>query len=90
MKKFTVTDEIEVFNMTAPWRYVCIPYEPLKGLKTGGWGSIPVYITIGKTRWKTSLFPMKKEKYFAPIKKAVCRVEGLVVGQKVTLLVEVI
>lgn len=90
MKKFTVTDELEVFQMISPWKYISIPFEYIKGLKTGGWGSIPVYVTIGNTKWKTSMFPMKKEKYFLPVKKAVCKSERLTIGEKVTVMIDVI
>lgn len=90
MKKFTVEDELRIFQMISPWRYVDIPYEHIEGLKTGGWGSIPVYVTVGKSTWKTSLFPMKKKTYFVPIKKLVCKKEGLTVGEKVAVKIEVI
>ena len=46
---------------------------------TYGWGVIPVEVTIGRTTWRTSLFP-KDEGYLVPIKDAVRKAEGLAPG----------
>ena len=57
----------------APWYFVTIPAEQCRDLKaisgvvTYGWGLIPVSVRIGKTAWKTSLFP-KDGRYIVPIK----------------------
>lgn len=80
---FTVRGKLLLFDMVAPWTYVSIPKEKVPNVRPGGWGSIPVNVTIGKTTWKTSLFPLKKEGYFLPIKKSVVKKESLRVGDKV-------
>ena len=49
---------------------------------TYGWGAIPVKARIGRTDFKTSLFP-KGELYLVPIKDAVRRAEGLMLGDEV-------
>jgi hypothetical protein len=57
----------------APWYFVTVPLEQSQDLKaisgfvTYGWGMIPVTVRIGKTEWKTSLFP-KDGRYIVPIK----------------------
>lgn len=44
-----------------------------------GWGCIPVVARVGRTEWKTSLFP-KDGRYLMPIKVMVQKAEGLFVG----------
>ncbi len=47
----------------APWYFVTVPAKQCRDLKaisgfvTYGWGMIPANVRIGKTEWKTSLFP---------------------------------
>ena len=55
--------EIFYWRGPAPFLFVAVPEEPSRDLKaisamvTYGWGVIPVHVRIGKTEWKTSLFP---------------------------------
>lgn len=41
--------------------------------------------TIGKTTWRTSIFPMKKDNYFIPLKKAVRQNENIFDGEEITI-----
>ena len=72
----------------APWYFVTVPSEQSHDLKaiagfvTYGWGVIPVQVRIGKTEWKTSLFP-KDGRYLVPIKASVQKAENLEEGDKV-------
>ncbi len=78
----------------APWYFVTVPAEQcrdlqaISGLVTYGWGMIPVKARIGKTQWKTSLFP-KDGRYIVPIKASVRKAERLEEGDKVTIRLEV-
>lgn len=78
----------------APWYFVTVPAEQSRELKmisslvTYGWGVIPVHVRIGKTEWKTSLFP-KDELYLVPIKASVRKAEDLEEGDNVTIRLEV-
>lgn len=78
----------------APFLFVAIPEEPSLDLKTisamvtYGWGVIPVHVRIGKTEWKTSLFP-KDGRYLVPIKMSVQKSEDLEVGDSVIIHLEV-
>lgn len=38
---------------------------------TGGFNSVPVQVTIGRTSWRTSIFPGGDGRYSLPLKKAV-------------------
>ena len=78
----------------APWFFVTVPTQQsrdlksISGLVTYGLGVIPVHVRIGKTEWKTSLFP-KDGRYLVPIKASVRKAENLEEGDKVTLRLEV-
>ena len=79
----------------APWYFVTIPAKQCRDLDaivklvTYGWGMIPVKAQIGKTEWKTSLFP-KDGKYLVPIKVLVQKAENLKEGDDVTVRLEVL
>ncbi len=77
----------------APFLFVAVPGEPSREIKsisasiTYGWGVIPVHVRIGKTEWKTSLFP-KDGRYLVPIRKNVQKSENLEVDDHVTIRLE--
>ena len=78
----------------APFYFVTVPEKQCRDLKviselvTYGWGMIPVTVRIGKTQWKTSLFP-KDGRYIVPIKASVRKAEHLEEGDQVTVRLEV-
>ena len=82
-KKYKVKAKINVFEMDSPWHYIPIPENCVPKVRPGGWGSIKVTVTIGKTTWKTSLLPMKGGQYFLPLKKQVLNQENLKSGNTV-------
>jgi len=57
-----------------------------------GFGSIRVAVTVGDTRWQTSVFPHKaddgSDEGLLPVKAAVRKAEGLAEGEPVTLTLE--
>lgn len=59
----------------AGWHFVTLPEKQSLQIKScfgflkRGWGSLPILVTIGKTSWKTSIFPDKKAgAYLLPLK----------------------
>jgi hypothetical protein len=78
----------------APYYFVTVSAQPSRDLEaisgrvTYGWGVIPVQVRIGKTEWKTSLFP-KDGRYLVPIKASVQKAENLEQGHTVTIRLEV-
>jgi hypothetical protein len=74
----------------APWYFVPVPAQQSQDLKaisslvTYGWGVIPVQVRIGRTEYKTSLFP-KDGLYLVPIKASVRSAEDLDEGDTVTV-----
>ena len=55
-----------------------------------GFGSVKVTVTVGSTRWKTSLFPQKGGGWFLPVKKPVRLAEGLDYGDEVAVALELL
>lgn len=78
----------------APFYFVTVPPEEGHDLKfisesvTYGWGMIPVTARIGKTTWKTSLFP-KDGSYVVPLKDIVRKAEKIGEGDEITVRLEV-
>jgi hypothetical protein len=84
-KVYKVRDKIRMFNMEAAWYFIPIPLGKVPDVPKGGWSSVPVMATIGKTTWRTAMFPIKKEMYFIPLKKEVRKKEELLDGDTVTI-----
>ncbi len=92
----TIEFKGEIFHWRgpAPYLFVAMPEEQSRDLKaisaavTYGWGVIPVHVRIGKTEWKTSLFP-KDGRYLVPIRMSVQKSENLGVGDKVVIQLEI-
>jgi hypothetical protein len=78
----------------APWYFVTVPAQQCRDLEaisatvTYGWGMIPATVRIGKTSYKTSLWP-KDGGYIVPIKASVRAAEHLEEGDAVTVRLEV-
>lgn len=78
----------------SPFYFVTVPDEQSSDLKavsgfvTYGWGMIPVIARIGKTEWKTSLFP-RDGRYLVPLKDSVRRAETLDEGDTVAVQLEI-
>ena len=87
-------DTLWFWKGPAPWYFVTVPAEESRDLNeisavvTYGWGMIPVQVRIGKTTWKTSLWP-KDDRYIVPIKADVRKAENLEEGDKVTVRLQV-
>lgn len=86
--------EIIFWRGPAPWYFVAVPEAESSDIKaisndvTYGWGVIPVTVRIGKTEFKTSLFP-KGSLYLVPIKTVVRKAEKLEEGDDVTVWLEI-
>lgn len=70
----------------ATWVFVTVPDEISDDIEASvptkrGFGSVRVEVTVGRTTWRTSLFPAKSRgAYILPMKKAVRTAESLEVG----------
>jgi uncharacterized protein DUF1905 len=97
----TLTFDAELWLWTArrndSWTFVSLPMEEsadireLTGGRTGGFGSVRVRVTVGRTTWRTSIFPdSARQTYVLPIKKAVRAAERLDAGDRATVTVELV
>ena len=87
---FEFSGRIWYWRGPSPFYFVTVPAEQsgdlkvISGLVTYGWGMIPVMVRIGKTEWKTSLWP-KDGLYIVPLKDRVRKAEDLDQGNEVTV-----
>jgi hypothetical protein len=85
-----IEGEVVWWRGPAPFHFVRVPDEEAAALRAAaslvsyGWGVIPVAVTLGSTRWTTSLFP-RDGGYLVPVKDAVRRAEDVELGDTVAL-----
>lgn len=79
----------------APWPFVTLPEEiddEIRARSDEGrkvFGSVPVDVVIGETRWSTSLYPdARSQPYLLPVEKSVRSVETLTAGDIVGVEIE--
>jgi hypothetical protein len=68
-------------------------HELMRRLELGrrrGFGSVKVEAAIGGSRWSTSVFPLKGGTWFLPVKKAICRAEGLSAEDEIAVTLELL
>jgi hypothetical protein len=79
-----------VYPGMSAWHFVTLPVllsgdlKSRYGKSARGWGSLPVLVTVGKTSWKTSIFPDRKAgAYLLPIKSEIRKKEDIGVKDKI-------
>jgi hypothetical protein len=95
--KFKLSAKVWLYQGMAGWYFVTLPksqsakIKKMFGVMSGGWGSLPVNVTISKTTWKTSIFPDKKiGAYLLPLKAEIRKKEHIAAGDKVAFLLDII
>jgi Domain of unknown function (DUF1905) len=82
--------EVWSWRGPAPYHFVTVPEAECAELRamapavTYGWGMIPGELSIGATRWTTSLWP-KDGGYVVPLKDKVRNAERIALGDTVTI-----
>jgi Domain of unknown function (DUF1905) len=83
------------YDGESPWGFVTLPAELSQdirakhGRSTTSVGSIKVTVTIGATRWATSLFPERSHRrYVLPSQESVRTAEQLEAGSPVEVRIE--
>lgn len=87
-----------VFKWTGKgaWFFVRIEKETAEiikdnfGMYAGGWGSLPVNVTLGNSTWKTSIFPEKEGSYLLPIKSQIRKAENIKEGDELNINLEIL
>jgi hypothetical protein len=84
--------KVWLYHGKAAWFFVTVSKKQSQEIRflsrerQSAWGSVRVTATIGKTAWKTSIFPDKKTgTYVLPLKAEIRKKEKIAIGQ--TLLV---
>ncbi len=93
---YPIRAKVWLYPGDAPWHFITIEKKDADEIKKEyiwprrGFGAIPVQITIGKTKWRTSIFPDKKGTYLLPLKKEMRVKEKIKVGNVINVSIEVI
>jgi uncharacterized protein (DUF302 family) len=80
----------------AGWHFVGVPIKESEEIKKSakvkaGFGSVPVVVTVGKTKWKTSIFPDKRSStYLLPLKVEVRKKEKIFSEDTISLTIELV
>lgn len=96
IKTFNFSAQVWVYSGSAAWHFVTVPKDISDEIdfffshSKRGWGSLPVNVTVGKTSWKTSIFPDTKiRSYILPIKAQVRKQESIQEGNDTRILLEI-
>ena len=62
---YRVRAKVWLYPGAGGWHFITLSKKPSREIKdlfgsARGWGAVPVAVTIGKTEWRTSLFPDRK------------------------------
>ncbi len=94
---YTIRAKVWLYDGLGGWHFVTLPTKvsavirALHGSKARPFGSIRVAVKVGKTAWKTSLFPDKKSgSYLIALKADVRRREGIEAGETVVAELKVV
>jgi hypothetical protein len=89
---FEFVAELWRYPGAAAWYFVTLPHDiaddidEITAHDRRGFGSVRVEVTVGTTRWKTSLLPdTKSQSFVLPVKKAVRQAERLDDGSPVAV-----
>ncbi len=95
-EEYQITAKVWVYQLKGAWYFITLPEDESEQIKffaghiSGGFGSIPVTATIGKTSWKTSIFPYKKAGgYILPLKAEIRKKEKIEENDIVTVALKV-
>jgi hypothetical protein len=92
--EFSFTGEVIEWRGPAPFLFLPMPEDEsdllfeMLGALSYGWGCIAATVTIGGTRFSTSLMP-RHGRFLVPVKVVVQRAEHVALGSEVAATVEV-
>jgi hypothetical protein len=93
---YRVRGKVWLYQGFGGWHFVNLSAQQTSAIRTlfsigvRPFGSIPVEVTIGKTKWRTSLFPDKKSNsYLFAIKADVRRKERIAAGDTIVAKVQI-
>ena len=93
--KLAFKAKVWIYPGGGTWHFVSIDKKDglkVKKHQTGklrrGWGAVKVEVTLGKSKWTTSIFPVKDGTYLLPIKSEIRKKEGVFDTDIITLTIE--
>jgi hypothetical protein len=97
-QSYTMKEKVWLYpGDMAAWHFITLTksigkeIKETRGKLARGFGSLPVEVAIGKTTWKTSIFPDKYSgSYILPVKAKVRKVEEIDVDDMVTFTIRFI
>ncbi|MFT7183867.1 MAG: hypothetical protein ACI9QC_000192 [Oceanicoccus sp.] len=94
---FELKSELWVWQGKAAWHFFTIDENTSKQIKAfqgvdkrRGWKSVRVEVKLGKSKWRTSIFPQKKETYILPVKAEIRKTNKLLAGSEVKFTIQLI
>lgn len=96
IEPFEIKSRVWEWEGKGAWHFVTIDKSTSKQIKDEytfpkrGFGSIPVNVTLGLSKWKTSIFPEKEGTYLLPIKKSVRKTENIQKGDTIKFTIDLI
>jgi hypothetical protein len=93
---FDFTAELWRWDAQSGWFFVTVPPDESELVRERprpprGFGSVRVRVTVGRSTWATSVFPIaSRGGYVLPMKQAVRRAEGLDEGDPADIHLEVL
>ena len=64
--------------------------EQMRGSSRRGFGAVKVEVTLGESKWRTSVFPTKEGPYVLPIKASIRKAEKVSDGSVVDIALKLI
>jgi hypothetical protein len=94
---FKIKSKVFLYPGMAGWHFIAVPKIQTEAINMRfasmkrGWGSLPVTVRLGKSVWKTSIFPDKRAGVFLlPLKAQIRKKEALWAGEAVTFSIEIL
>ncbi len=96
-KKYKVRSKVVLWpSAQGAWHFAYVDKKQSEGIRERfgksrrGFGAVRVRVTLGKTKWETSIFPDSRSgTYLLPLKAQVRRAEGIDAGDTVTLTLDI-
>ena len=95
-QKYSIKAKVWLYQGKDAWHFVSIPKKITQEIDyyfahlKRGWGSLPVNVILGKTTWKTSIFPDKKTgMYLLPLKAEVRKKGDVKEGSVISFTLEI-
>lgn len=85
-KRYSLSGTVRIFLVENPWVYVDVPRKYTDETKhLADRGLVAVTVTLGKTKWNTSLMPKGDGTQFIPLSVKVRKAEKIEVGDPTKL-----